>query len=174
MIDDRLHIVDRPQGVGGVVDRNQLRVGCDGCIDAFRGEPVGLRVEIDPAHGQPQVPGHQEPRTHVGIVIHAGHHDLVSRPERMRQRAGQVQRDGGHVLTEDDLSGVGGTHEIGQRSVGLLDDGIGQGGGPEGAVGVRIGMDQIILHPVEGPAADLGSSRVVEIDATLSLVGHGE
>ena len=42
------------------------------------GELVGLGVEVDPAHDESEVVSQQQPWGDIGVMVHAGEHDLVT------------------------------------------------------------------------------------------------
>ena len=51
-------------------------------------------AQVDPAHGGAGVAGRQHPRTHVGVVVEPGDHDLVPAPSvRVNDRAKWKSRD---------------------------------------------------------------------------------
>jgi hypothetical protein len=116
-----------PPGVGDRADR----VGRPGERDHPRPRPELVLQVRDVEHGvivQPDVADHQvpvvrdlQPRRHPGVVVQAGHEDLVAGLEGAcggpRQR--EVQR--GHVRPEDHLVRVA-AEEPGRLVLGLLED----------------------------------------------------
>jgi hypothetical protein len=116
-----------PPGVGNRPDR----VRRPGERDHLGARPDLARQVPDVERGvvvQRDVPDHQvpvvrdfQPRRHPGVVVQAGHQDLVARAEGARggPREREVQR--GHVRPEDHLARLA-AEEPGRLALGLLED----------------------------------------------------
>ena len=92
---------------------------------AVQVERCAVLPELDPADGRAAILGNGEPRCDVGVVVEAGHDDLVARTEVAAQRAADAKRDRGHVRPERDLVGIVGTQEVGAGGVDLVEERIG-------------------------------------------------
>src|SRR5712671_7361571 len=101
-------------------------------------------------------------------MIQRGYDDFISGRQLTADRAGQGERDGGHVLAEDDFIRVA-TEKISHRRAGGRNGRVvGTAGGKRTAcVGVR--GEKIILHRVNDLLGDLRARGPVEKCSGLSL-----
>jgi len=75
-------------------------------------ERAFLYIEIHPVDLHAFILRRQHPRRDVGIVVEPCHHDLIACLPLARNGAADVQRQRGHVVAEDDLTGRGCIVEI--------------------------------------------------------------
>ena len=153
---DRVHPGERPGVVRelahppGVGDRAD-RVRRPGERDHLGARPeLGLQVpEVERrVVVQRDVPDHQvpvvrdlEPRRDPGVVVQAGHEDLVAGPEGARGGPRQREVQGGHVRSEDHLVRLA-AEEPGRLVLGLLEDLPDADAGGVARAQVRAGLAQ--------------------------------
>ena len=114
---DRFYIVDRACQVTGASDTNQFRLVCQDGIKFFEIELECLGIEWHPSDFEAKVPGQQQPRRDICVVIHARKDDFISGFETTPNRSRDMQRQRCHVLAEYDLIGRRSIEQIGHRFV---------------------------------------------------------
>ena len=94
-------------------------------------------------------------------MIERGDDDFVAGFQFAANRPGERERDGGHVLAEDDLVLIA-IEEISHRGAGRGDDGVCSSTGFERAAGVGVGVEEVILDGVHHLFRYLRAGRTVE------------
>ncbi len=104
----------------------------------------------------------------VGIMIQRGYHNFVASRQPTTDRTGQRERDGGHVLPEDDFVGVA-VEKISHRAARGGDGRVVSTAGGESAAGVGIGAEKIILHRIDDLLGNLRARGPVEKRSGVSV-----
>ncbi len=156
-----------PDRVGGVADRHQCGVLGERRLQIGQVEGAVFEVDVDPAHPAAAVLGDAQPGGDVAVVVEAGDDQGVAGVEGEGEGAGEGEGEGGHVGAKDDLFRAGGVEELRHRRAGLVQDGIRLLPGGKSPAVVGVGVEQVIVHPVQAVAGDLGAARVVEEDVRL-------
>jgi len=128
-------------------------------------------VDVHPAHGQIDILGDAQPGHHVGVVVHAGEHDLVAGRQRFAQRAAEREAERRHVGAEDDLFGAGGVQKIGDALARGVDHGVRAAAGGERAAVIGVHGQVIFGHRVDDLLGDLRPGGVVEKDGQSAVIG---
>ena len=138
---------------------------------ASAGELARRGVEVDPADGGPGGLGHLHPRPDVGVVVEAGHDDLVARCPVLGQRPGEVVGERGRAPAEDDAAGVG-AEQVAEGGAAVGDDGIRPPlrRGHRAAVGDGAGQGVGDRPPDD--VGDLAAARAVEVGGALRERGE--
>ena len=100
--------------------------------------------------------------------------DLVARAERRPDAPTDVEGQARHVLAELDLVRARGAQEVGDRGVGLIDDGVGQLARRERATGVGVAVAVVGDDGVDDALRDLGPAGPVEEDDRAAVLLTGE
>src|SRR6266403_2488349 len=181
-----MNCIDKHQRAGVMCQFRYLRNGIDGSDGVrsvansdefcFWGDFSSEIVEIERAVGFADIDLPDDdtlffestPRRDIGIMIQRGYDDFISDRQLTADRTGQGERDGGHVLAEDDFIRVavkkishGGAGGRNSRVIGTA------GGKRTAGIGVR--GEKIILHRVNDLLGNLSARGPVEKRSGLSV-----
>ena len=112
---------DRPDGVGGERERDQLRARRQSGLEGLDVDRDVFIADVHPPHGGTRVGRGQHPRADVRVVVQPGHDHLVLRTERLREGTRDMEQQRRRVRTEDDLVRVG-AGEVGRGPPRVRDD----------------------------------------------------
>lgn len=161
-VGDRRQVGHGADQVGGSGDRHQPGGRGDHPLDLARRKLAGLRVEVGEADGGAHGLGGQHPGAHVGVVVEAGHHDLVARTPLLGQGARQVEGQLGHAAPEDDADGVG-AEQVTEGGPGTHDGGVGIALGRRRGPAVGERGEQRVVHRPGDHVGGLGAPGSVEV-----------
>ncbi len=88
--DDAGQVGDRADGVGGVGHGDPARAVGEHRLDRARGQLERAGLRVGEADGGAVALGVDDPRADVGVVVEARADDLVARPQRAPDRAGEA------------------------------------------------------------------------------------
>ena len=111
--------VESAHGIRGEADGHQARPRPKRPLQALQIERAVILADLHPSGPDAALLFQSEPRRHVGVVVQASHDDLVARLERPSDGPAHGEREGGHVLPEDDLGRIGRADVVGRRCVNL-------------------------------------------------------
>ena len=168
----RADVIDRAGQVRGVADGKEAGARAEDVVEGPIREFIGFRIEFQPSDLQALLFRKQEPRGHIGVVIHAGQDDLVAGGQPPPDTARHVEGQRRHVLPEHDLARRGGVVEVRSRLMGLVDQRSGCHGRPKTAAEIGVRREEGLGHALDHPARHLGTRGVVEIDAGAAFVGR--
>src|SRR5258706_2389607 len=158
---DLRHRIDRADRIRGPAERDQPRPRREHAVEILHAQRAILEARLPVTDGQASVCSDFQPRVHVGLVVEAGHHDLVARLERRADRAGDMERQGRHVRAEGDLVAID-AQEVAERDVRPFDDCIRPARGPECAAVIGVRLAVIVPDRRDDAAWDLRSTWSIE------------
>ena len=132
------------------------------CFDVRHRQFAGGGVEVRPADHYPCLICGNDPGSDVGIVIQAGHDDLVTRAPCRRQGAGQIEGHRGHAASEDHPVGVG-VEQVAQRATALPDNLFGVAFRPGDRSAVRQRTEHRVADGIGDGVRRLRAARAVEV-----------
>ena len=170
---DRRNIDQSPQRVGGKTDCDQSNSVVEQIDDRLRVEHACGRIELGQTNLHSVLFGGSNPRCVVGIVIEAGHDDGIARVPGAGEGTAQGEGEAGHVLAEDDLTGVG-IEEVGHRLPAGCGDLVRCDRGAVSATEVADAVFENRCHRVDDDLRHLGSAGPVEIGDLPSVLASVE
>ena len=117
--------------------------------------------------------GEAQPGGDVGVVIHAGHDQLVAGLEGLADGPAQVEVERGHVRPEDDFLPVRRVEEVRDGLACGMFHGVGALAGGERAAMIGVHAGVVFGHGIDHPLGNLGSGRVVEMHGQRAAGVHG-
>jgi hypothetical protein len=163
-LNDPRNRVERAHSVRGQPDGNQARPRPQRSLEAVQVERAVFLADIDPSDSDATFLFQGQPRRDVGVVVETSGHDLVTRPERSPDRAAHGEGQRGHVLTEDDLAGIGGPEVVRRGRMDFRQHAVALLARRESALVVGVTTRQVVRHGVDRLPGHLRAAGAVQVD----------